>query len=127
LLKCQPATSNLNVSSRLKSVIRELKPLQKALLSENVDPRILNDFRDALNRVRNTAWAAQQSLAAKQLDEGQVDIATLLAAERVRAAFQLCRSVGEDLTSDDVAFQKGQLSELHGAATRLVEQLKERL
>jgi hypothetical protein len=115
------------VSSRLKSVIRELKPLQKALLSENVDPRILNDFRDALNRVRNTAWAAQQSLAAKQLDEGQVDIATLLAAERVRAAFQLCRSVGEDLTSDDVAFQKGQLSELHGAATRLVEQLKERL
>ncbi|HLW84457.1 MAG TPA: hypothetical protein VKR60_04525 [Candidatus Sulfotelmatobacter sp.] len=105
----------------------ELRAVQKLLLSAEVDPRVLTDFRDALNRVRNTAWAAQQSVASRQLDEGTEGVVSLLAAERVRTAFQLCRSIQGDLGRNDIRFQRGQLTELYGAATQLTEQLKERL
>ena len=125
-MQCKPVP-NGKFSGRLKSAIKELKPLQKLLVSEEVDPRVLRDFRDAVNRVRNTAWAAQQCLASKALEEKPIRMESLLASERVRAAYQLCRSIGQDLASDDIQFQRGQLSELHGAARQLVEQLKERI
>jgi hypothetical protein len=125
-VKCE-SLPNAAVSDRLKSAIAELRPLQKLLISEEVDPRVLSDFRDALNRVRNTAWATQQSIAADPSDGGTNDAVLLSAAERVRAAHHLCQTIVEDLTSGEVQFQRGQLSELHSAATILVERLKEKL
>lgn len=115
------------VSKRLKSAIRELRPLQKLLVSEKVDARVLTDFRDALNRVRNTAWAAQQSAAAQMNEGAPVGVASLLTSERIRAAYQLCCTIHDDLHRDDVRFQRGQLSELYSVAERLVAELKERL
>jgi hypothetical protein len=117
----------VSVSKRLKSAIRELKPLQKLLVSEEVDPRVLTDFRDALNRMRNTAWAAQQSAAAQMCEGSPVSVPSLLTSERIRAAYQLCCALHDDLHRDDIRFQRGQLSELHSVAARLVEELKERL
>ena len=116
----------VSVSKRLKSAIRELRPLQRLLVSEQVDPRVLTDFRDALNRVRNTAWAAQQSAAAQVCDD-PVSVTSLLSSERIRAAYQLCCTIHDDLRRDDIRFQRGQLSELHSVAARLVEELKGRL
>ena len=57
---CSPA-----VPSRLEKAISELQGLDELLLSGDVDPRILADFRDALNRVRTSAWAAQQYVSRK--------------------------------------------------------------
>jgi hypothetical protein len=54
------ATDRLPVRSRLEKAIWELQGLHELLHSGELDPQILADFRDALNRVRNTAWAAQQ-------------------------------------------------------------------
>ena len=45
-------------SDRLKAAIAELGGVQTLLLAGDLDPRILTDFRDAVNRIRNTAWAA---------------------------------------------------------------------
>jgi hypothetical protein len=117
---------NPTVSVRLKSAIKELRALHRLLLRADVDPRTLNDFRDALNRVRNTAWAAQRS-AVRSLDGDTEDMPSLLASERVRAAYQICRSVREDLASGEIDFHKGQLIELDGVITEVAEQLKKRL
>jgi len=116
-----------NVSERLASAIAELRALQEPLLTAKVDPRVLTDFRDALNRIRNTAWAAQRSADAPLFDQGATTVASYLTAERVRAAYQLCRSLHEDVCRDDIEFQKGPLVELHGAARTLVRELKQRL
>ena len=116
-----------NVSQRLASAITELRALQEPLLTAEVDPRVLTDFRDALNRIRNTAWAAQQSADAPLFDRGATTVASYLTAERVRAAYQLCRSLHADVCRDDIEFQKGPLVELYGAAKVLVEELKQRL
>jgi hypothetical protein len=116
-----------NVSARLASAITELTALQEPLLCGEVDPRVLTDFRDALNRIRNTAWAAQQSANAQLFDQGASTVASYLTAERVRAAYQLCRSLHDDVCRDDIDFQKGPLVELYAAARILVEELKIRL
>ena len=60
------STVCLNVPSRLEKAIEELQRLHEMLLSGDLDSHILADFRDALNRVRNTAWAAQQYVARKE-------------------------------------------------------------
>jgi len=119
------SAKNPSVSVRLQSAIKELQSLHKLLSCDDVDPRVLGDFRDALNRVRNTAWAAQQAAANRFLEQGPTRMASLLAYERVRAAYQLCRSILEDLQGEDIQFQKGQLIELYGVATQLTAQLKE--
>jgi hypothetical protein len=121
------ATPHANVSERLASAIAELSALQEPLISGVVDARVLVDFRDALNRIRNTAWAAQQSANASLFDQGATTVASYLTSERIRAAYQLCRSLHSGLCSDDIEFQKGQLVELYGAAKILVEELKGRL
>ncbi|MGA7908065.1 MAG: hypothetical protein WCA16_11715 [Candidatus Sulfotelmatobacter sp.] len=121
------SAKNPAVSVRLKSAIKELRALHRLLRCDDVDPRVLGDFRDALNRIRNTAWAAQQAAANKLLDQGPTSMASLLASERVRAAYQLCRSIREDLEGDNIQFQKGQLTELYAVATQLTGRLQERL
>jgi hypothetical protein len=73
--------------------------------SEKVDPRVLTDFRDALNRVRNTAWAAQQCAAASMYESSPVSVSSLLTSERIRAAYQLCCAIHDDLSRDDIPFQ----------------------
>ncbi len=105
----------------------DLKSLQGLLLSDGLPACVLSDFRDALNRVRNAAWAAQQSIAAKESGEGSTAVLSLLAAERVRAAYQLCRALQEDLRNEAIEFQKGQLSELRQAAAELASELKDRV
>jgi len=123
----QCSTSNLGIAGRLESAIVELLALQEVLSSDEVDARVLRDFRDALNRVRNTAWAAQKYVASQLSEEGPAGLASFLAAERVRCAFQLCRSVKEDLLNESIQFQKGQLAELQSAVVVLGEKLHERL
>jgi hypothetical protein len=115
------------VSKRVKAAITDLKTLQGLLASDDLDSRLLTDFRDALNRVRNVAWAAQQSLESELSGRDASTLDTLLAAERVRAAYQLCRSIQEDLGRDEIDFQRGQLSELHMVAVELTKNLKDRL
>src|SRR5437773_4551601 len=118
----------VNVSPRLEKAITELRGLQELLLSgDGLDSRILTDFREALNRIRNTAWSAQQYIALKATDQDSGSVLTILAGERVRAAYQLCQAIQIDLTSSEVKFQTGHLIQLHAAAQALTEQLSDRL
>ncbi len=111
----------------LKTAIADMQASHSLLLSDELDPRVLTEFRDVLNRVRNVAWAAQQSVAARVAGEDPSAVGSLLAAERIRAAYQLCRLIQEDLTKNEIDFQKGQLSELHAVTKELAKQLKDRL
>jgi len=125
-VKC-PSTPRAGIDERLENAIIELLALQELLAADEVDTHVLSDFRDALNRVRNTAWAVQQFIVSRLSDAVPASLASFLASERVRATFQLCRSVGSDLKREDIQFQKGQLAELYGVVTQLQEELKSRL
>ena len=120
-------TQQSAVSQRLQTAIADLRSLQPLLLSGDLHPHVLSDFRDALNRIRNVAWAAQQSVAVQVSGQNSPSVLSLLAGERIRAAYQLCRAIQADLQNDEIVFQKGQLSELRGAALKLGALLKDRV
>jgi hypothetical protein len=116
----------VTVSRRLAKAIPELRRLQNLLISgEDLDPRILTDFRDALNHVRNTAWSAHQYIASKSIDHDSTSVLSVLAGERIRVAYQLCQAIQADLNSTDINFQTGQLIQLSLAVKDLAEQLVE--
>ncbi len=116
-----------DIDDRLENAIVELLALQEVLSSDEVHGQVLSDFRDALNRVRNTAWAAQKYVASREFNEGTAGLASFLAGERVRCAFKLCRTINEDLEREEVQFQRGQLAQLQTAVSGLSKQLQEKL
>ena len=109
--------------SRLEQAISELQGLSELLLSGDLDPRILTDFRDAVNRVRNAAWAAQQYVARKETDQGSSSVLSFLVGERIRVTYQLCQAISADLKRTDIEFQAGSLVHLHEIAKALTQQL----
>lgn len=110
--------------SQLEKGIAELQVLHKLLLSSEIDPEVLADFRDALNRVRNAAWGAHQYIVRKDNDQSSTNVHSVLVGERIRAAYQLCQSLADDLMRTDIQFQRGSLIELHDATKNLTKQLK---
>jgi hypothetical protein len=90
-VKCGSAGA-VTVSRRFAKAISELRRLQNLLLSrESLDPRILTDFRDALNHVRNTAWSAHQYIASQTTDQDSASVLSVLAGEWVRVAYEPCQ------------------------------------
>jgi hypothetical protein len=114
---------SVSVSVRLQSATSELHEVEALMASADLDARILSDFRDAVNRVRTTAWATQQYAETKDTERDPSKVLSLLAGERIRAAYQLCRAIGQDLGRPDLRFQPGQLLQLRTAAKELLQRL----
>jgi len=122
-MNSRPRTAT-DTSERLKAAIGELGGIQSLLVAGELDPRILTDFRDAVNRVRNTAWAAYQYTESKITGKDSRSIISIVAGERIRAAYQLCQAIQDDLEAADVHLQAGQLIQLHAATKSLTNKLR---
>lgn len=115
-----------SVSVRMQRVAEELREIQDLLASqEGVEASILTDFRDAINRVRNTAWAVEQYANSKSVGEDPHNVVTLLAGERVRVAYQLCKLIQADLSNPSIQFQRGQLLEFRDVNNALEQKLND--
>jgi len=79
-------TGGSDAPSPLEQAIMELQRLHEVLLSGDLEPRVLTDFRDALNRVRTAAWAAEQYVVRNEIEQDSGSVLSLLAGERVRFA-----------------------------------------
>jgi hypothetical protein len=118
------STAGSDASSTLEQAIVELQRLHEILLAGDLEPRVLADFRDALNRARTAAWAAQQYVARKETQQDSSSVLSFLVGERIRATYQLCQAISDDLKRTDIDIQAGSLIQLHDVAKALTEQLK---
>lgn len=120
------AINNSTISMRLQRITTELRRIQDSLAEEReVDSRILTDFRDAVNRIRNTAWAMEQFANSKTMKTDPDPLLSLVAGERIRAAYQLAGLVRADLANPQIRFQRGQLVSLFDATQELRDKLRE--
>lgn len=120
------AINNSTISMRLQRITTELRRIQESLAEEQqVDARILTDFRDAVNRIRNTAWAMEQFANSKTMKTDPDPLLSLVAGERIRAAYQLANLVQTDLANPQIRFQRGQLVSLFDATQDLRLKLRE--
>lgn len=114
-----------NVAERLQGVTSELRDIENLLINEKLNSSVLTDFRDAVNRVRTTAWAVAQYLETGIGGEQSASVLSLLANERARVTYRLCRLIEGDLANGEV--QSGPMVQLYLASQDLAQRLGEML
>ena len=115
-----------DVSTMLQSVSEQFRQLQKwLLLRGQPDLRILAEFRDAINRLRQTAWALHQYGEMSADESSSNTVSSILAGERIRTACQLGKLIEADLENPEIQFQKDQLLGLYEAMSRLAQHVHE--
>lgn len=108
------------VTNQIARITGELNRLEQLLSAGMVDRRVLAEFRDSVNRVRQTSWHVQCWL------EGDArNLSSLLVEERVRAATQMVNRLGWDLQSSNEKLSG--LTSLRDAVQKLDRALHEKI
>jgi hypothetical protein len=118
-----PSETFWGVTFRLKRAIDDLLKLEETIRSGGMDPRVLREFRDAVDYVRKTAWALQELQARQTQQRDTATVRSLLTEERVRRGIQLSKALASDLDSHEVTGGTTGAADLF----RAIEDLHQRL
>jgi hypothetical protein len=122
------ADQGFHIASRLRSLTSELRGLERDLKSATIsDVAALQDFRQAVDEIRMTAWTAAELHNAQP---GRKELlASFLAAERIRRFAQMIRDLSLDLEQPDVSWETAgiqtlfdSVSVLHSRLDRLIRE-----
>lgn len=102
-------------SFRLKRATAELAELERAIRVGDVNPRVLREFRDAVDHIRKTAWVVQEWGERRAHGRETETVLGLLTLERIRRATQLTNDLASDLQSKEIPPQTIGLYELFAA------------
>ena len=87
-----------DLSFEINRFSAELKRLEQRLKSEpNPDSVALNEFRQAVDNVRLTAWSVSELINAERIKKNPDTVLAFLSAERLRRFDQLVRSLCGDI------------------------------
>ncbi len=119
-----PSESFWGVNLQVKKTSIELQKLEKSLQSEGIDFRLLNEFRDTVDTLRTTALAVQQlrEFQLKGRDGGE--IVSMLVAERVRRATNLCHELVADLDAGEMSIAIKGVGELYESMEQACDRLR---
>lgn len=112
-----------SVSERLKATTDELQKLEQLVVTGDCSPRVLADFRGAVDSIRQTAWAVQQWIELQKQQRDPYTVLGLLTEERVRRATQINRDLAMDLDSLELGLETEGLGKLYEAVRGLHERL----
>jgi hypothetical protein len=120
-----PSETFWGVNFRLKKTSAELVRLNHAMQSGSIDPRILREFRDAVDYVRKTAWAAEEWQERQLQRRDPQTVLPLITAERIRRATQLSDAISADLAAHEVTSETVGLQDFFRAVGRVYQHLKD--
>jgi hypothetical protein len=112
------------VNLQAKKTSIELHKLEKSLRTEGIDPRLLNEFRETVDYIRTAAQAVQQ------LREGQIrgrddsEVDSVLVAERIRRAANLCLEIITDLDAGKVTNETKGVEEVYRSMEQVCDRLR---
>lgn len=96
----QPSGDFWGITYRLRRTSSELKNLEEALKDgKGLDLRVLQEFRDAVDYVRKTAWVVYEYQERQAHHRDTATVMPLLTSERMRRATQLCYAILQDLAA----------------------------
>jgi hypothetical protein len=119
-----PQAAGNVLTSRLQNATANLTELEQAVKSGDINPRVLEDFRNAVDLIRGTAWAVQQWIGLKEDAGDPYSLIPILAAQRVMRATQLARDLTVDLESVEIGYETPGIQQLFVAVSRLQERLE---
>ena len=118
-----PSENFWGVNFQLKKTCADLVNLEYDMRSGSIDPRILTEFRDAVDHVRKTAWAVQEWQERQSRHHDPQTVLPLLTAERIRRATQLCDAIITDSAAHEVTRETVGIDEFFRAAERVHQSL----
>ena len=116
-------SSDQSISERLKAATDELQVLEQLVISGDSSPRVLSEFRNAVDSIRQTAWAVQQWTELQRQHRDPYSVLDVLSEERVRRATQIAKDLTMDLESLELGFATKGLANLFRATEGLYERL----
>ena len=119
-----PSDSFWGVNLQVKKTSIELQKLEKSLQSEGIDFRMLNEFRDTVDSIRTTSLAVQQLRELQLKGRDDSEIVSMLVAERVRRATNLCHELGADIDAGKISRETKEIDELYGALEQACDRLR---
>jgi hypothetical protein len=119
-----PSESFWGVNLQVKKTSVELQKLEKSLRAEGIDPRLLNEFRDAADYLRTVSLAVQQLRERQLHGRDDSEIVSTLVAERIRRTANLCLEVISDIDSAKVSSQTKGLDELYQSLEEVSDRLR---
>lgn len=108
---------------QLKKTCADLVRLEYEMRSGPFDPRVLREFRDAVDNVRKTAWAVQEWQERQSRQQDPLTVLPLLTAEGIRRASQLCDAINTGLAAHEVARQTVGIDEFFQSVERVRQSL----
>ena len=121
-----PDESFWGVDLQVKKTIVELESLEKALQREEMDLRLVKEYRDAVDLIRKAAQTLEQLREHQFREIDNSDLLSTLAADRIRRTISLCRDVAADLDTARVKSPSQDIEELHRALEHVQGQLRRR-
>lgn len=116
-------SSTQSLSKRLKAATDELQELERLVVSGDSSPRVLSEFRSAVDSIRQTAWAVQQWTELQRQNRDPYTVLGILSEERVRRATQIAKDLTIDLESLELGVETEGMASLFHAIERLYERL----
>ena len=90
------------MSGNVTRTIEELKQVEQGLVIDKVDPRIIAQFHDAVEHLRQTAWSVVQWVELNSSGGDPFEVLPQLEAERLHMLRKLAHNVTADLDSGSV-------------------------
>lgn len=118
-----PSESFWGVDLQVKKTVVELQNLEKALQNEDMDVRLVKEYRDAVDYIRTAAGTLEKLRECQFRGIDDPEMLSELAAERIRCAINLCRGLVADLSAGRVKSESRE--ELYRAFEYVQEQLRE--
>ncbi len=112
------------MSVQITRTISELNQVEQSLVVDRVDPRIIAQFHDAVEHLRQTAWSAVQWAELNSTGGDPFEVLPQLEAERMHMLRKLAHNVTADLDSGSVSRLTEGISELYEVVQALYRGLR---
>ena len=108
--------STSSITARLEATTGELHELEKLVKTGKLDSRVLAEFRNAVDHIRNTTWAVQKWIGLSDQSGGDpFSVLPIMSAERVKRGTQISSDLSLDLQSSEVGIDTPGIVELFNA------------
>ncbi len=117
-------TSPGELSAKLRQLAHDLRVVESQLqVAQAPDTASLQEFRQALDNTRLTAWSVNEAMGVRDRDTSPDSVLSFLAAERLRRLDQMVRNVCGDLDRKAVTLQTTGLQSLFDSVSALARRL----
>jgi len=112
------------MSTQIARTLAELNQVEQKLMLDKCDPRIIAQFHDAVEHIRQTAWSVVQWVELHSTGGDPFEVLPQLEAERMHMLRKLAHNVTADLDSGSITRYTEGISDIYAVVEALYRGLR---